>query len=75
MGCLGTTASVGLSHVTAVTRRGVVFVQSEGVEGLAVGGGGLGAVVKDPDNLAANVSGQDSLRRCITGLPRPLTAR
>ena len=45
-------AAVGLSHVSAAAPAGlVVFVKGEGVDCLAVGGLGFGAVVEYPDNL------------------------
>lgn len=48
--CFG--AAIGLGHVAALAPAGAaVFVEGEGVNGLAAGGLWLGAEVEDPDDL------------------------
>lgn len=51
LGGVGGLRAVGLCHVAAGSARRVILVQGEGVDGLAVGGGGLRAEVEDPDYL------------------------
>lgn len=61
LGGVGGLRAVGLGHVAAGPARRVVLVEGEGVDGLAVGGGGLRAEVEDPDYLrgdAVSVTGR-----------------